>query len=77
MEKGRKFVIGDLVSHCSSSATASNSGSDIGVIVSHEVPQGKMSFIYRVRWIEPYAVFDEMVYEDEVYENNLVLLSRV
>lgn len=79
MAQRRKFIVGDLVQYEGKPvARALDALHDraIGIIVDSLALHEGISFIYRLRWIEPYEVFGELVYEDEVYEKNLTLLSR-
>jgi hypothetical protein len=69
MEKRRKFIVGDLVRY-EKDRTAS-----LGIVV-ESLSEQRKKFVYKIRWFNPYEVFGELVYEDEVYENSLALLSR-
>jgi len=72
MEKGPKFIVGDLVSY-----SLSSGNSALGVIVESETHQGNFSFMYTVCWCEPYEMWGGWIKTDEVYEHNLLLLSRL
>ena len=74
MAKAGQFMIGDLVKY---SPSAEPGHVAYGIVVECSTTQQKMSFVYTVRWLSPYEVSNKMVYEDQVYENSLSLLSRV
>ena len=76
MAQRRKFIVGDLVQYEGKPPAQPEGARSIGIIVDRLALHEGISFIYRIRWIEPYEVFGELVHEDEIYEKNLTLLSR-
>ncbi len=76
MKLRHKFSLGDLVRY--------RSGGDVGFVVAYVAPADsdrkgapQLSLLptYFVRWFKPYDTAGSEVWEDEIYEKDLELLS--